>query len=442
MDFKDQIKQLADRITKSKERVATEEATKAAFVMPMIKILGYDVFDPHEVIPEYICDIGTKKGEKIDYAILHDEKPLILIECKHWNKNLNLHEGQLLRYFNVSHAAFAVLTNGIIYRFYTDLDRPNVLDDKPFWEINITNCKDSEIDKLQKFHKSVLNVEEIFTSAVDSKYMNEIMSIISSEMVNPTDWFVRAIARQVLSPSGKMVTAKVIEQFTSFIKQAFSQVINDMVTERLKTALSREEEASRLQDTITTSQDGIVTTEEELEGFYTVRAVLHGSVDLDRVVYRDTLSYFGILLDDNNRLPICRLHFNSSQKYIEIFDENKKGTRFAISRVADVGNYKDAMVKSIQTYDAARKSGNSFQNIEPEPVDAEPTPSDPDSQAGTKGIIEWYYFNATDERIGPIDSQTLVTLAASGEIKPETRIETSCGRKGVARKVKGLVFPQ
>ena len=119
MDFKDQIKQIGERVTKLKDQIQTEEATKTALIMPFIQCLGYDVFSPSEVVPEYITDIGTKKGEKIDYAIFKDSQLIILLECKHWNQNLTLHDNQLLRYFHVSKAKFGVLTNGILYRFYS-----------------------------------------------------------------------------------------------------------------------------------------------------------------------------------------------------------------------------------------------------------------------------------------------------------------------------------
>ncbi len=131
MDFKDTIKQLADRIEKLKDNIQTEEATKNAFIMPFINALGYDVFNPLEVLPEMTCDIGTKKGEKIDYAIMKDDQPILLIECKHWKQDLNLHDNQLLRYFNVSKAKFGLLTNGIIYRFYTDLKEPHLTEKIP-----------------------------------------------------------------------------------------------------------------------------------------------------------------------------------------------------------------------------------------------------------------------------------------------------------------------
>ena len=123
MDLKDQLKLIADRANKLKDQIQTEEATKNAFIMPFLQSLGYDVFNPLEVVPEFVADLGLKKGEKIDYAIFIDSKPSILIECKHWNQNLSVHDGQLLRYFHTSKARFGLLTNGIIYRFVTTQQR-------------------------------------------------------------------------------------------------------------------------------------------------------------------------------------------------------------------------------------------------------------------------------------------------------------------------------
>lgn len=142
----------------------TEEATKTALVMPFLQLLGYDVFDPIEVMPEFNCDIGTKKGEKIDYAIFKDEKPIILIECKHWQQDLNLHDNQLLRYFHVSNAKFGVLTNGIVYRFYTDLENPNKMDEKPFLEVNLSDYRGIQIEELKKFHKTYFDLDNIIFS--------------------------------------------------------------------------------------------------------------------------------------------------------------------------------------------------------------------------------------------------------------------------------------
>jgi len=139
--------------------------------------------NPLELLPEMSCDIGTKKGEKIDYAIIKEGKPIILIECKHWKQNLNLHDNQLLRYFNVSKAKFGVLTNGIIYKFYTDLLEPNKMDKKPFLEIDMLNLKDNQIEELKKFHKSYFDIETILSSASELKYIHELKSILTEEFV-------------------------------------------------------------------------------------------------------------------------------------------------------------------------------------------------------------------------------------------------------------------
>ena len=136
MDFAEQLKLLIDKIIKYKDQINTEEATKTAFIMPFFDLLGYDTRNPIEFIPEFTCDIGTKKGEKIDYAIHIDNQPTILIECKWCGENLEKHDAQLMRYFSVSQAKIGILTNGIIYKFFTDLEETNKMDSKPLLEIN------------------------------------------------------------------------------------------------------------------------------------------------------------------------------------------------------------------------------------------------------------------------------------------------------------------
>lgn len=244
MDFKDNIKQLADRVVKLRDSILTEEATKNAFIMPFINTLGYDVFNPLEVVPEMTCDIAMKKGEKIDYAIMKDGEPIILIECKHWAQDLNLHDNQLIRYFNVSKAKFGVLTNGVIYRFYTDLIEPNKMDEKPFLEVNITELRDSQIEELKKFHKSYFNVENVLSSASELKYMGELKSIIAKEFSSPSSEFVKYLSKQVYDG---VITAKLLDQFTELTKKSISSYINELISDRLKSALKTEtvEEAKK-----------------------------------------------------------------------------------------------------------------------------------------------------------------------------------------------------
>lgn len=359
MDFKDQIKLLGDRVLKLKDQIATEEATKNAFIMPFIQALGYDVFNPLEVVPEYITDIGTKKGEKIDYAIFKDNNPTILVECKHWGQNLNLHDGQLLRYFHVSKAKFGILTNGITYRFYSDLVEPNKMDEKPFLEFTVSEIKDNQIDELKKFHKSYFDAESISNTASELKYMNELKHLIQHELVNPSPDFVKHFAKQVY-PS--VITSKVLEQFTNLTRKSLQQYISDLITERLKTALTKEDEVAKEQEVnqITENQtkeefNKVVTTDEELEGFMIIKTILRQKIPVHRINYRDAQSYFAILLDDNNRKTICRLYLNGSKKHFAILDDQKKEIKNEIQSIDDIFNFSETLINIVASYDKTKE---------------------------------------------------------------------------------------
>lgn len=354
MDFKDQIKQISERVVKVKEQIQTEEATKNAIIMPFLQSLGYDVFNPFEVLPEYVTDIGIKKGEKIDYAIFKDGKPCILIECKHWAQDLNLHDGQLLRYFHVSKARFGLLTNGIVYRFYSDLVEPNKMDEKPFLEFNITEIKDNQIEELKKFHKSYFNIESIVNTASELKYTIELKNLISKEMNTPSPEFVRYFTKQVYS---SIVTQKVLDQFTELTKKSFQQLVTDLITERLKSALKKEDEQEKEVTPVSEplEENKIITTEEELEAYMILKAILRQKVSLSRIVHRDSQTYFAILLDDNNRKAICRLYMNGLKKYIVTFDENRKETKNEISSLDDIFKYEDVLIKTCELLDKKGK---------------------------------------------------------------------------------------
>jgi hypothetical protein len=363
MDFKDQIKQLGDRVLKLKEVTKTEEATKNAFILPMLQALGYDVFNPTEVVPEFIADIGIKKGEKIDFAIFQGDSPIILIECKHWNANLDIHDGQLLRYFHVSKARFAILTNGVIYRFYTDLEAPNKMDEKPFFEFNITEINERQIEELKKFHKSYFDVESIINTAGELKYTNALKLLIGQELSEPSESFVKLFTKQVYSG---MITQKVLEQFTGLLKKSMGQYVSELITDRLKSALSREAEMN-IPTVLETSQETpsvaaptvqegpkIETTLEELEAFYIIKSIIRGTVDSARIQYRDSQSYFSVILDDSNRKTVCRLYMNGKKKSIGVFDVAKVETKNEITSLDEIFKYSNALIESAKGLSAAK----------------------------------------------------------------------------------------
>ncbi|MGD1889513.1 MAG: type I restriction endonuclease [Cyclobacteriaceae bacterium] len=353
IDFKDEIIQLGERVEKMRPNLSTEEATKNALIMPFINCLGYDVFNPMEVVPEFVADIGIKKGEKVDYAIMRNTQPIILVECKTIDTKLDPHSTQLFRYFHTTKAKFAILTDGKEYKFYTDLVDANKMDEKPFLVFDITKIKDSTIEELKKFHKSYFDVEEIISTASELKYTNELKALMSSELKNPSESFVKYFVSQIYSGRA---TEKIVNQFTGIVKKSLNQWINEIISDKFQSALDKEKsEVEDHKDVVeeATSENGsdIQTTEEEMEGFYIIKAILREKVDVDRIHYRDTKSYFGVLLDDNNRKPLCRLRFNAqSVKYIGIIDKDKKETKEEIETVDDIYQFRDRLHETLDSY--------------------------------------------------------------------------------------------
>lgn len=360
MNFSDKIQSLANQLTTQVEHIQTEEATKSALIMPFINALGYNVFDPTEVVPEFTADVGVKKGEKVDYAILKDNKPIMLFECKWCGSELdNVHASQLYRYFSVTDTRIGVLTNGINYRFFSDLDAANKMDSKPFLEISLGNLNEPLITELEKLTKPSFDLDEVISTASDLKYTKEIKKTLAQEYASPSDAFVRLLASQVYS--GKL-TQGVRKQFAETVKTAFNQFITDKINERLKYAMEKEnaaagdmqEESQPPEEEQTEDKKTPVTTAEEMEGFHIVKAILRENVDPSRIAPRDTLSYFGILLDDNNRKPLCRLYFNSeSRKYIAFFDENKNEEKVQIQELNDIYKHCERLKQTINIYDSA-----------------------------------------------------------------------------------------
>jgi len=336
MDLIDRIRELSLRIPGQLEHLATEEATKTALVMPFIQALGYNVFDPKEVIPEFTADVGTKRGERVDYAIVRDGSPIMLFECKSAKTNLDdAHASQLYRYFSVTPARFGILTNGIEYRFFGDLEAANKMDARPFFEFDLTRFDDKAVEELKKFAKGSFDVEQILSTASELKYTKGIVRLLSEEWVNPSDEFVRLFAARVYE--GRL-TQSVKEQFTQIVKRAFQEFVRARINERLQTALDRSDQSdegdkaqSDGEPEAGSEEREIATTDEELQGYYIVKGIVGEVIDVRRIFMRDSLSYCGVIVDDNNRKPICRMWFNRSQKYIGLFDEGKSETRHAIA---------------------------------------------------------------------------------------------------------------
>lgn len=351
-DLIDEIRSLALKIERSKSLVTTEEATKNAFVMPFIAALGYDVFDPTEVVPELVADVGIKKGEKIDYAIRLDGKITMLFECKHHAANLdNDHASQLFRYFACHDCRVAVLTNGVEYRFFSDLDAPNKMDAKPFLVFKVGDFSEAHVRELKKFTKQAFNIDTLLSTANELKYMREIKSLLAAQAVSPSDEFVRFCAAGIGIPR---MTQAVRDQFGELTRKAFSEFLSESMGEKIKSALASSYVAEPDVEPSESAEQGakVETTAEELEAFYVIKSILRDSIDVRRITHRDQQTYFSILLDNNNRKPIARIHFNAkSQKYIGLFDEAKSETRIAIGDVDEIYKHSDQIKATALSYD-------------------------------------------------------------------------------------------
>jgi hypothetical protein len=360
MDLTDRIREMSGRIAKRLNSIKTEEATKTALVLPFIThVLGFNVFDPDEVVPEYTADVGTKKGEKVDYAIVANGSPIMIFECKHYGVDLTKEPAsQLYRYFSVTEARLGVLTDGVTYRFYSDIDEPNKMDRRPFLELNMLDAESIDADEIKRFTKPAFDLEKILDTSKDLKYTREVLRLLAAEWANPSEALVRHFAGQIYEG---VKTKAVIEQFERATRKAMHQFLTGRISDRLKSALSSTDDAEPVvseavaepeptdNDVVTTDND-VVTTEEEWRAYYVVTAILTPDVPADRVTLRDGKHYCSVLLDNTNRQPICRLHFNTAQKRLGLVDANKSEERVPVDDVSDIFAHAGRIRETVQRY--------------------------------------------------------------------------------------------
>lgn len=351
-DFTKELEKLSQRIVNLKDNIKTEEATKNALILPFFQTLGYDVFNPMEFTPEFIADVGIKKGEKVDYAIISENNPIILIECKSVNEQLHNHDSQLFRYFGTSSSKFGILTNGVEYRFYTDLEEPNKMDSKPFLELNLLKLKDNVIRELFKFKKENFDINNISSSAYELKYMNLLKTFLNEQLEQPKEDFVKYLLTEVYEG---VKTKTIIDRFTPTVKNTLNIFINERVTDRLNAALNSNTKNETVQvendnsDLLETKdKEEIITTPEELESYSMVKVIASELIDPERIFYRDNRSYFNILLDDNIRKWIMRVYFTKNKTQFILNDEAKTVINFKTP--LDILKYKENINEVISKF--------------------------------------------------------------------------------------------
>lgn len=353
--LKEDLKVLGKRVVALRENITTEEATKTSIIMPFFQMLGYDIFNPTEFVPEFTADVGIKKGEKVDYAIVLDQQPAILIEAKSITEILTKHDSQLFRYFGTTTSKFGILTNGIEYKFFTDLDEANKMDSTPFLSIDITNIKEPQFIELAKFHKNNYDIDKITSSASELKYLNLMKNFLSTQANDPSEPFVKYITSEIYDGRS---TKHALERFKPIVKKGLNQFILERVNEKLSAALNNsvstkdsDTDNETLEDNsgINLVKPELTPTESEIEAFTSVKLALKDEIELEKLKFTVTKRYFTIIFDDNSRKWLFRMYSNNNGNIrLELNDDEKR--KIELDSPLDILAIKETLVEIITRF--------------------------------------------------------------------------------------------
>lgn len=319
-EFKKKVLAHVEHIKTVGSHCTTEETTKQALILPLLNILDFSPFDPQKVKAEHGANFkGAKANERVDYALFSDGLPVMFIEAKPYNNKLTNHDGQLARYFNSTPSVtIAAITNGIQWRFFTDLKLPNVMDTEPFYVVNFEKLKDTDIEQLANFRYDMFNPDKLKSFAEERTYLDLLTTAIGTCLREVDQDFVRFITTKAnLTPK---LTAKFLESITPLVKQSLKDAISGMVISGLSapvvtqaSSFPTQPEPSPLTDNSSVEQDivdpvnnKIVTTVAEQKIFAIVRDMVSGVISEGDVAAKDTESYYSVLFQNKTNRWIIR----------------------------------------------------------------------------------------------------------------------------------------
>ncbi len=364
MDFISKLYEFAAKLPDNLEYCKSEEATKQYLVLPFLEILGYDTKKPGEIVPEFDADVGTHKKFKIDYAIFHSGKPIIMVECKPSTNSLETGNEwkQLYHYFVSTETRIGILTNGIRYQFFADLAKPNVMDSMPFLDFELTSLSEDTLKELHKLTKSDFDSDTVIDTASELKYIGGIKKILRRQLSTPDDDFIKFFFKE-LCPDN-FFTGSLKDSFVGYTKSALSEFIRSEIDARLD-AISQPDPSRNVQEEVENIEEEedlssrTELTQNEIEGFHIVKSILWQEISPERLSHKDTQSYCNILLDQNSWKPIVRLWFNSADNLqLELFkfDEDNERTshKVHIENLGDIYKYSDELRAVALAYDAGK----------------------------------------------------------------------------------------
>lgn len=308
MGLYDSVIELATHVAEKKGMCNSEEATKTSFILPFLKVLGYDIFDPTEVVPEVTRAI--KGNDRVDYVIQRNNTDLMLIECKHWDKNLDNYVSQLQSYYSASDAKIGILTNGIEYRFYTETAKANLMDGAPFFVFCMDDVTGESINTLELFCRDRFEPNTILIEAKRLISKTRLHELVERELTNPSDDFVAYFFRKVHPRS-----------FSSKAKAAFGEELHDELRLFIESRISR---SLALQTDMADYDTADCTNEcfskEAADALALIQDILGRFVTPERItaVPCDNNYYYSIRLDKSQWRPICKLHLNDNYKWMTV----------------------------------------------------------------------------------------------------------------------------
>jgi len=297
VDLKESIAVFVRRIKDLSDHVkGNEQATKQSLVGPLFSILGYDLTDPRECIPEFKTDFGIGRSVKpVDWSFMANGKPIFFVEAKEAGKKLAGYSEQLGDYFAKStDVKLGILTNGVQWKFYTDVDNSNVMDKEPFVIWDVLSDEESPLDLLTVLHKSQYNPQLIRTFAERNRNRNLLVNELA-KLLEPSSELVRLAIANIET---RRLTDSVIDNWKPVLKSA----IEEWARQRTLNLILNPPKAPE-----TSTIDRIVTTQEELKTYEAIKTVLS---DDRPVSYQDTYSYFKIHLPERQTWAFCRLYLD------------------------------------------------------------------------------------------------------------------------------------
>ena len=335
--FKENLTKHISHVKKHHSACKTEEASKTALILPMFSdVLGYNVIDPSVFVPEYVTDIGAKRGEKVDYAILRDNSPEILIEAKWSGTSLDGESSQigyvsqLFRYFSLTSAKIGILTNGIEYRFYGDLDSNHQMDEDHFYQFNVLNMSEEDMEYLYRFHYSSFNSKKIIDDASEKKTHSDIKQLLKKLVTDPDNDFTGYIMKRL---GASRRTKGLVQNYQPIVKQIMKEIVSEGIT-------------------VDDKSPEIVTTQEELAAYYIIQTLIHKTIDPSRVKYKDSKTYFTVNIDGLTTHWICRLLPSSKGQWQIVIPvkDNKNPEKIILNDNTDLFELQNKFIKVAERY--------------------------------------------------------------------------------------------